>query len=340
MRKSMDPSSTAGKPVSVAAAAAAAAVSTTAPSSATKVSAATTLNTHTKAPTTTPAAAAVVAQTVASVSVADSLHHRSPAQDKVVSERNRERDREKEQMLSYPARVQAALTSPAATSASAGAGATAGTTAGGVGGDPRMSMESIEGISSIGSQHSHSRAGSETERVSARTTGSRHSTREFEHGSMSATAATVATASVGGGSSNRDHYSSHSLALSSPPPAAAPAALERMPSSAKFVQSQSQQHASLVLPPPPLPLPSTSNATAPPAPMHSTAHTNTHSSRRAAHHTNEAPSEQYESLKQAIKPVTAGDLELSMQMLKYDLHREMQDIIKEQIRQFSISKVN
>lgn len=45
------------------------------------------------------------------------------------------------------------------------------------------------------------------------------------------------------------------------------------------------------------------------------------------------------ALRQAVRPVTARDLEESLQMLKYDLHREMQDIIKEQIRQFSIAKV-
>ena len=45
------------------------------------------------------------------------------------------------------------------------------------------------------------------------------------------------------------------------------------------------------------------------------------------------------ALRQAVQPVTARDLEESLEMLKYDLHREMQDIIKEQIRQFSIAKV-
>eukprot|EP01038_Epipyxis_sp_PR26KG_P011097 gene11097-14892_t len=48
--------------------------------------------------------------------------------------------------------------------------------------------------------------------------------------------------------------------------------------------------------------------------------------------------EEYSSLKRAIRPVTITELEEALQGLKYDIHREVQDIIKEQIRQFSIAK--
>jgi hypothetical protein len=48
----------------------------------------------------------------------------------------------------------------------------------------------------------------------------------------------------------------------------------------------------------------------------------------------------FDSVRQAVKPVTAQDLDEALMLLRYDLHREMQDVIREQIRQFSIAKVN
>jgi hypothetical protein len=48
----------------------------------------------------------------------------------------------------------------------------------------------------------------------------------------------------------------------------------------------------------------------------------------------------FESVRQAVKPVTAQDLDEALMLLRYDLHREMQDIIREQVRQFSIAKVS
>lgn len=48
----------------------------------------------------------------------------------------------------------------------------------------------------------------------------------------------------------------------------------------------------------------------------------------------------FAGLRHALKPVTAKDLEESLQLLRYDIHREVQDVIREQIRQFSIAKVN
>lgn len=67
-------------------------------------------------------------------------------------------------------------------------------------------------------------------------------------------------------------------------------------------------------------------------------HTNDegHSSSQRAH---AEESEPYAGLRQALKPVTAKDLEESLQLLRYDIHREVQDVIREQIRQFSIAKV-
>ena len=41
----------------------------------------------------------------------------------------------------------------------------------------------------------------------------------------------------------------------------------------------------------------------------------------------------------AGKPLTAKDLEEAMQLLKFDMHLEMQSIIREQVRQFTINKV-
>lgn len=46
------------------------------------------------------------------------------------------------------------------------------------------------------------------------------------------------------------------------------------------------------------------------------------------------------SLKQMLRPITRKELEDNLQLLRYDIHREVQDVIKEQIRQFAIAKVN
>ena len=47
----------------------------------------------------------------------------------------------------------------------------------------------------------------------------------------------------------------------------------------------------------------------------------------------------FSSLRQAIKPVTTKELEESLEVLKYEIHREVQEIIHEQVRQFNIAKV-
>lgn len=49
--------------------------------------------------------------------------------------------------------------------------------------------------------------------------------------------------------------------------------------------------------------------------------------------------EPFAGLRQALKPVTVRDLDESLQLLRYDIHREVQDVVREQIRQFSIAKV-
>ncbi len=49
---------------------------------------------------------------------------------------------------------------------------------------------------------------------------------------------------------------------------------------------------------------------------------------------------EFSALRQAIRPITSKDLEESLELLKYDIHREVQEIIREQVRQFSIAKVS
>lgn len=46
-----------------------------------------------------------------------------------------------------------------------------------------------------------------------------------------------------------------------------------------------------------------------------------------------------DELRGAIRPVSNQQLTEALQLLKYDIHREMQGILKEQIRQFAIAKV-
>lgn len=49
-------------------------------------------------------------------------------------------------------------------------------------------------------------------------------------------------------------------------------------------------------------------------------------------------SNKFDNLRNAVKPVTSQELHDSLAMLKYDIHREIQDIIREQARQFSMAK--
>lgn len=48
----------------------------------------------------------------------------------------------------------------------------------------------------------------------------------------------------------------------------------------------------------------------------------------------------FDELRQSIRPVTAKDMEDALESLRYDIHMEMQDVIKEQVRQFIIAKVS
>eukprot|EP01041_Mallomonas_annulata_P008879 gene8879-18381_t len=47
---------------------------------------------------------------------------------------------------------------------------------------------------------------------------------------------------------------------------------------------------------------------------------------------------EFDDLKRAVRPVNSQELQEALGMLRYDLHREVQAIIREQIRQFAISK--
>lgn len=46
-----------------------------------------------------------------------------------------------------------------------------------------------------------------------------------------------------------------------------------------------------------------------------------------------------EEIRQAVQPVTSKELEDALDLLRYDIHMEMQEVIKEQVRQFVIAKV-
>ena len=84
---------------------------------------------------------------------------------------------------------------------------------------------------------------------------------------------------------------------------------------------------------------STSNHINNSIPTHANASSRPVASAESDYQEQEQERDPHAALRQAVRPVTARDLEESLEMLKYDLHREMQDIIKEQIRQFSIAKV-
>ena len=46
-----------------------------------------------------------------------------------------------------------------------------------------------------------------------------------------------------------------------------------------------------------------------------------------------------EMIKSAVKPVSAQELDEALTMLRYDVHRDIQEIIREQVRQFELAKV-
>jgi WD40 repeat protein len=50
--------------------------------------------------------------------------------------------------------------------------------------------------------------------------------------------------------------------------------------------------------------------------------------------------DEFAVLKQSLRPVTQRDLDEAIELLKYDIHQEVQEIIREQVRQFSIAKVS
>jgi hypothetical protein len=73
-----------------------------------------------------------------------------------------------------------------------------------------------------------------------------------------------------------------------------------------------------------------------------------HSNKCIVNHSNEDQSKvsidvnnnKFDNLRNAVKPVTSQELNDSLAMLKYDIHREIQDIIREQARQFSMAKLD
>lgn len=54
---------------------------------------------------------------------------------------------------------------------------------------------------------------------------------------------------------------------------------------------------------------------------------------------NDAPDE-FESLRKSVRPVTSQELNNAIELLKYDVHKEMKTIVKEVVRQFDISRVS
>lgn len=49
--------------------------------------------------------------------------------------------------------------------------------------------------------------------------------------------------------------------------------------------------------------------------------------------------EEFSSLREAVRPVSHKELEEALELLKYDIHQELQEVMREQVRQFTISKV-
>lgn len=48
--------------------------------------------------------------------------------------------------------------------------------------------------------------------------------------------------------------------------------------------------------------------------------------------------EDFSALREAVRPVTHKELEETMELLKYDIHQELQEEMREQVRQFTIAK--
>lgn len=48
--------------------------------------------------------------------------------------------------------------------------------------------------------------------------------------------------------------------------------------------------------------------------------------------------DEFDSLRKTLRPVTSQELQDALQMLRYDVHREVQEIIKEQVRQFTLAR--
>jgi hypothetical protein len=50
--------------------------------------------------------------------------------------------------------------------------------------------------------------------------------------------------------------------------------------------------------------------------------------------------DEFDGIKKAVRPVTNGELDNALDILKYDLHKEIKVVVKEVVRQFEISRVS
>jgi hypothetical protein len=48
---------------------------------------------------------------------------------------------------------------------------------------------------------------------------------------------------------------------------------------------------------------------------------------------------EFDDLRRALQPVTSQELQDALALLRYDVHKEIQAITREQVRQFAIAKV-
>ena len=81
-------------------------------------------------------------------------------------------------------------------------------------------------------------------------------------------------------------------------------------------------------------------ATAPANLITTTANASSSSSSSSSIRAPAAVTPEADSLRRAMQPVTAQELQEALQLLKYDVHKEIQAVTREQVRQFAIAKVS
>lgn len=67
-------------------------------------------------------------------------------------------------------------------------------------------------------------------------------------------------------------------------------------------------------------------------------HTTTSHNINNINNNNNNNTDEFGSLRSALKPVTTQELTEALALLRYDVHREVQEVVREQVRQFAISK--